>query len=112
MPEVDPRFIFSAERTMLAWIRTGLALMSLGFVIARFSESINSNGADYSLEVGLVLLLLGVWITFYSGVNYSRAIEKMKRNESVVDNPWGMGRVTSIILSIIGIFMIYYLIAR
>ena len=26
----------AAERTLLAWIRTGLALMGLGFVVARF----------------------------------------------------------------------------
>ena len=26
----------AAERTMLAWIRTGLALMGFGFVVARF----------------------------------------------------------------------------
>ena len=26
----------AAERTLLAWIRTGLALMGFGFVVARF----------------------------------------------------------------------------
>ncbi len=32
----DPRVLFAAERTFLAWIRTGLALMGFGFVVARF----------------------------------------------------------------------------
>jgi putative membrane protein len=32
----DPRFFFAAERTMLAWVRTGLTVMALGFVVARF----------------------------------------------------------------------------
>ena len=32
----DPRVFFAAERTLLAWLRTGLTLMALGFVIARF----------------------------------------------------------------------------
>ncbi|HET9088065.1 MAG TPA: DUF202 domain-containing protein, partial [Acidobacteriaceae bacterium] len=32
----DPRVYFAAERTFLAWIRTGLALMGFGFVVARF----------------------------------------------------------------------------
>jgi uncharacterized membrane protein YidH (DUF202 family) len=27
----------AAERTLLAWIRTGLALMGFGFVVARFA---------------------------------------------------------------------------
>ena len=32
----DPRVYFAAERTLLAWLRTGLAVMGLGFVVARF----------------------------------------------------------------------------
>lgn len=32
----DPRVFFSAERTLLAWLRTGLAVIGLGFVVARF----------------------------------------------------------------------------
>ncbi len=32
----DPRVFFAAERTMLAWVRTGIAVIALGFVVARF----------------------------------------------------------------------------
>lgn len=32
----DPRVFFAAERTLLAWLRTGLTVMAFGFVIARF----------------------------------------------------------------------------
>jgi len=32
----DLRDYLAAERTLLAWVRTGLALMGLGFVVARF----------------------------------------------------------------------------
>ncbi|HET6326866.1 MAG TPA: DUF202 domain-containing protein [Planctomycetaceae bacterium] len=32
----DPRVYFAAERTLLAWVRTGLAMMGFGFVVARF----------------------------------------------------------------------------
>jgi putative membrane protein len=34
--EEDPRIYFAAERTLLAWIRTGIAVMAFGFVVARF----------------------------------------------------------------------------
>ena len=36
IPEQDPRVYFAAERTVLAWLRRGLALMGFGFVVARF----------------------------------------------------------------------------
>ncbi len=33
---IDPRIYMAAERTFLAWIRTGIAFMGFGFVVARF----------------------------------------------------------------------------
>jgi len=33
----DPRVFFAAERTLLAWVRTGIAAIGLGFVVARFA---------------------------------------------------------------------------
>ena len=32
-PPDDPRVRFAAERTLLAWVRTGLAMMGFGFVV-------------------------------------------------------------------------------
>jgi putative membrane protein len=32
----DPRVLFAAERTLLAWVRTSVTLMGLGFIVARF----------------------------------------------------------------------------
>ncbi len=36
MEAVDPRIYFAAERTLLAWLRTGIAIIGLGFLVARF----------------------------------------------------------------------------
>ena len=33
----DPRIYLAAERTFLAWVRTSVALMGFGFLIARFA---------------------------------------------------------------------------
>jgi putative membrane protein len=36
MTNNDPRVFFAAERTLLAWLRTGLAVIGVGFLVARF----------------------------------------------------------------------------
>lgn len=32
----DPRVFFAAERTLLAWLRTGIGIVGLGFVVSKF----------------------------------------------------------------------------
>jgi putative membrane protein len=46
------------ERTLLAWQRTALALMGLGFVVDRFAFEGVTDGIDGSL-VGLALIVIG-----------------------------------------------------
>ena len=41
----DPRIYMAAERTFLAWIRTGLALMAFGFVVARVAVLVGGTRA-------------------------------------------------------------------
>ncbi len=36
MSNEDPRIYFASERTLLAWVRTGIAVLGLGFLVARF----------------------------------------------------------------------------
>ena len=61
----DPRVYFAAERTLLAWLRTGIAVMGVGFLVARFGlflrmlrdgDASISPGASTFLGVGFVLL--------------------------------------------------------
>jgi len=32
----DPRVFFASERTLLAWVRTGIAIVGLGFIVSKF----------------------------------------------------------------------------
>jgi inner membrane protein YidH len=66
MPDYDPRVFFAAERTLLAWIRTGLGLVGLGFVVAKFGlllklvrPEVEHASHPWSMGVGIGLAILG-----------------------------------------------------
>ncbi|WP_246263864.1 YidH family protein [Metallosphaera tengchongensis] len=66
---VSPSDHMANERTFLAWIRTGVALIGFGFVIAKFSiflevlKGVKSGG--HSLEFGEVMIALGGLVIGY-----------------------------------------------
>jgi putative membrane protein len=66
----DPRVFFAAERTLLAWVRSGLTVMALGFVVARFGlflELISASSAAPAAGIsrigfgllGIILVVVG-----------------------------------------------------
>jgi putative membrane protein len=63
----DPRVFFAAERTLLAWVRTGLTVIGLGFIVARFGlflrmisrEEANPEPYASSTVLGVLFVLLG-----------------------------------------------------
>ena len=66
----DPRVFFASERTLLAWLRTGIAIVGLGFLVSRFGLflrllSAQATGArpqaawGYSHIIGVSLVALG-----------------------------------------------------
>jgi putative membrane protein len=66
--EVDARFLLANERTLLAWVRTGLTLMAAGIAARQFGK-----GVERHLLVTQVLLLLGTLAVVAGGTRYLAA---------------------------------------
>jgi putative membrane protein len=79
-PRVDPRVMQANERTLLAWLRTGIGLMAFGFVLARAGDWLahfaGSAPAQREFDlipwIGVALLALGVLFSALAGIAYSR----------------------------------------
>src|SRR5579862_3882641 len=115
-----PRDYFAAERTFLAWIRTGLALMGFGFVVARFGLFLREiefsqhplalHSARFTLWVGTALILIGVMVNLFSAVQHVRFVQAVKAGTEVVDRPVAMAVVIALILAVTGVAMTIYLV--
>ena len=67
------------ERTFLAWVRTNVALIGLGFIIARISPTLSAAGATNASRilarttlVGIVLVVFGALVTVLAAVRYDQ----------------------------------------
>ncbi len=86
--QYDPRVLFSAERTLLAWNRTSISLMAFGFVIERFGlffhiakhNEISLFQRPLSFFIGVVFILLAIAIAFYSVSQHNRVLKSLHAN--------------------------------
>jgi len=102
----DPRVFFASERTLLAWLRTGIAIVGLGFLVSRFGlflRLLASQGGGvpghptpgYSHVIGVVLVVLGALSMAAAAVQHSRFIATLPE----IDRPAAYSRTWAVWLA-------------
>ncbi|MDX2227005.1 MAG: DUF202 domain-containing protein [Verrucomicrobiae bacterium] len=118
---IDPRIFFAAERTLLAWIRTGLTVIALGFAVSRFGLFLNllaqhspssgfSPGAiTLSNLIGIALVLVGTITILVSSLQHRNYLKTLTVDELPPQYHTGVTFFLSNSLVAIGLVIAVYL---
>ncbi len=115
----DPRVYFAAERTLLAWIRTSLALMGFGFIVARFGITLReaassshlpvTSPSGFSLGLGTFLILLGVLVTAWAAYKHHQWVRKLRAGDFQLPRTLSLVTFLAWALSLAGLIVIGFL---
>jgi putative membrane protein len=116
-PVTDLRFYLAEERTYLAWIRTGIALMGIGFVVARFGllgdepHLMQPAGQPHelSLWLGAALIAIGATVNVFSARGFMRLAGELKRVQLADRSLSKQGVIVASFLALLGIAVAIYL---
>ena len=117
----DPRVFFAAERTLLAWLRTGLTIIALGFVVSRFglfvqflaaqSPDITSSGpASVSGILGVAFVIVGSVAIAVSAIQHRSFIATLSRADLPAQYSRSFALVLSLVVAALGIVLAGYLV--
>jgi putative membrane protein len=117
----DPRVFFAAERTLLAWVRSGITVMALGFVVAKFGLFLNlisaaSNSAIHhqssglSSVFGIALVMIGVAVILGAQLNHRLYVETLPPEDVPKLAINWLGSLLTYSIALVGALLAYYLI--
>jgi putative membrane protein len=108
LSDSDPRVFFAAERTLLAWLRTGLTIIALGFVVSRFGlflrllavQTQSSSPASQSFlsaVLGVAFVIVGSLAIVGAAIQHRRFVATLP----LADLPRAYSRAFALALSLV-----------
>jgi putative membrane protein len=114
--------LLANERTFLAWLRTSIAVMSLGFVVARFgvwlrelaiqiNPHVPMRHTGLSLPLGEVMIGFGALLTLLAAWRYHLVNRAIERGE-IKSDPLMVSLVTIVVVVSAIVLIIYMMLSQ
>lgn len=96
----------AADRTLLAWIRTGLALIGFGFGIDRIVNVLSAehhrNPSGLTALFGLSFMALGTFAILSASAGYRRELQLLARQRYTYEVRRPYALIVALVLAVIG----------
>ncbi len=96
----------AAERTLMAWVRTALSMISFGFTIYKFLQVIDEQSGVPVLRpnaprnVGLVLTGLGTFVVVAASIQHWSYVKNLRTDKPY--HPWDLSFIVACLIAILG----------
>lgn len=102
------RTVMAADRTLMAWTRTSLSLISFGFTIFKFLQYAKQEGGHLQKmaesgprNLGAVMIGIGVIFLLLACVQFWRELKRL--NPARRFKAWRLSMIMALILALIGL---------
>lgn len=120
LDQCDPRVFFAAERTLLAWLRTGLTIIAIGFLISRFGLFVQFLSAQtpsvthhtnvtIPATLGIIFVLIGSVAIASAAIQHKRFVATLSATSLPSAYSGQLAFILSMLTAVLGMALAAYL---
>jgi putative membrane protein len=101
----------AAERTLMAWLRTALSMITFGFTIYKFLQAIQAQGTVPGMHphsariMGLALVGIGTFALLFAIVQHWKYIRRICPTTHPY-SPWDLASIVSCLVALLGLLVL------